>query len=326
MNEPLLSVIVPVYKVENLLRRCVDSILEQTYRNLEVILVDDGSPDGSGAICDEYMEKDSRVLALHKENGGQSSARNMALDRAKGEYIAFVDSDDWIEPDAYRQMMERALKYDVKLVWGGRFDVSERTGKRAVGLCPRKEEVISCVEAMGRMFIWDQADSAPWDKLYHRSLFEGLRFPMNVIYEDVALVYQLVEKAGKVCMLDLPFYNYWHRQNSTTTAPLSQRKFLYEAHTREIYDHISRQYPQIEPQVRYLRIHSLVHSVMTVDLAGKEERRPFLPRARQSRRELRHHMGFLLRSPFFGKQERLTDILLALGLYRPFRKLYHGVK
>ena len=327
MNEAhLLTVIVPVYKVEKLLRRCVDSILHQTYRNLEVILVDDGSPDSSGKICDEYMAADPRVLALHKTNGGQSSARNMALDRARGEYITFVDSDDWIEPDAYRQMMECMLRHDVRLVCAGRWDDSEATGASALGLCPNREEVLSSVEVMGRIFTWDRCDSAPWDKIYHKSLFAELRFPEKMIYEDVAIIYRVVEKAERVCMLDLPFYHYCHRQGSTTTEPLSKRKFLYEAHTEKIYEDVSRKYPQIEPQVRYLRVRSLVHSVMSVDLAGKEDRRTFREQAKRSRRELRTHLRFLLKSPLFGKQERFTDILLALGLYRSLRALYHTVK
>ena len=110
MNQkPLISVIVPVYKVEPYLRQCVDSILNQTYANLEVILVDDGSPDRCGAICDEYAAQDSRVRVIHKSNGGQSTARNMALDVCTGDYIAFVDSDDWLEAKAYEEMMRFTL-------------------------------------------------------------------------------------------------------------------------------------------------------------------------------------------------------------------------
>ena len=97
MENPIISVIVPVYKVENYIRRCLDSLVAQTYRHLEILLVDDGSPDSSGAICEEYAEKDSRIKVIHKENGGLSSARNAALDVATGDYIAFVDSDDWID-------------------------------------------------------------------------------------------------------------------------------------------------------------------------------------------------------------------------------------
>ena len=117
-RETMLSVIVPVYNVEAYLPRCVDSILAQSYSNLEVILVDDGAKDASGAICDAYAAKDPRVKVIHKENGGLSSARNAGLDIALGEYIAFVDSDDWIEPDAYQHLLEVMERYDVRLVCG----------------------------------------------------------------------------------------------------------------------------------------------------------------------------------------------------------------
>ena len=137
-QSPCVSVIVPVYKVAAYLPRCVDSILAQTWRNLEIILVDDGSPDECGSICDVYAEKDPRIRVIHKENGGLSSARNAGLDTASGEYIGFVDSDDWIEPEMYARMLALMEKYDAKMVCAGRYDVDGRTGERSVGLCPER--------------------------------------------------------------------------------------------------------------------------------------------------------------------------------------------
>lgn len=142
MEQRVISVIVPIYKVEQYLRQCVDSILNQTHRALEVILVDDGSPDGSGKICDEYAARDSRVRVIHKENGGLSDARNAGIDIARGDYIAFVDSDDWLEPDTYESMLAAMEKYQAKLVCAGRFDNSDETGACTVGLCPEKEELL----------------------------------------------------------------------------------------------------------------------------------------------------------------------------------------
>ena len=115
-QNPLISVIVPVYKVEKYLHRCVDSILVQTYTNLEIILVDDGSPDRCGAICDEYAAKDSRIRVIHQENGGLSAARNAGLDVCSGEYIAFVDSDDWLDPEMYAVMMAQVREYGCDVV------------------------------------------------------------------------------------------------------------------------------------------------------------------------------------------------------------------
>lgn len=111
ITKPKISIIVPVYKAEPYLKKCIDSILNQTFKDFELILVDDGSPDRCGEICDEYALKDSRIKIIHKENGGQSSARNVGLDIAQGEYIGFVDSDDWIEPDMYKKLF-KVLKND----------------------------------------------------------------------------------------------------------------------------------------------------------------------------------------------------------------------
>ena len=119
-TNPLISVIVPVYNVEKYLGKCVDSILAQTYENLEIILVEDGTKDNSGAICDAYAAKDSRIRVIHKENGGLSSARNAGMDIARGEYFGFVDSDDWIEPKMYETLLNLAEKYHADLVCGSR--------------------------------------------------------------------------------------------------------------------------------------------------------------------------------------------------------------
>lgn len=118
-QQPLISVIVPVYNVEQYIHQCVDSILSQTYKNLEIILVDDGSPDNCPAICDGYARNDDRVKIIHQENGGLSAARNSALDLCTGEYIAFVDSDDWIESNAYEEMMSEMQKKDLDVVFCG---------------------------------------------------------------------------------------------------------------------------------------------------------------------------------------------------------------
>ena len=178
--KPQISVIVPVYKVERYLRRCVQSILNQTHSNLEVILVDDGSPDGSGALCDEFAKQDSRVQVIHKDNGGLSDARNAGLSIARGDYVTFVDSDDWIEPDAYEAMLALAEESGAQLVCAGRYDEDETTGQITVGLCPEKRELISDKEALRRILRWDNMDSSACDKLYARALFRDIRYPVGL--------------------------------------------------------------------------------------------------------------------------------------------------
>lgn len=327
MNQDILiSVIVPVYNVEEYLPRCVDSILAQTYGNLEILLVNDGTKDNSGAICDEYAKKDARIRVIHKENGGLSSARNAGLNVARGEYIAFVDSDDWIERDAYETMLGLALKHDVKLVCAGRYDVNSGSGEKKRGLCPPGQEVISGQELVRRIFTWDNIDSAAWDKLYHRSLFREIRYPVGKIVEDVPVTYRIALDAGRAAMCDKPIYNYFHRPGSITTAAVSEKTFHFSQHTAEIYPYIRDNYPQIQKEARYLRVRSLVYNLLTLELAGKDTRKTFAAQYRQSRKDLREHIGFVLKSPLFKKQEKLTNLLLACGLYRWLRPVYHKFK
>lgn len=327
MNQaPLISVIVPVYNVEEYLPRCVDSILAQTYENLEIILVDDGTRDASDKICDDYARRDSRIQVIHKKNGGLSSARNAGLEIARGEYIAFVDSDDWIEPDAYEHMLAVMQRQAVKLVCAGRYDVSSATGKKTKGLCPPKEERISAEEMIGRIFLWDGCDSAAWDKLYHRSLLEDFRYPVGKICEDVPVTYRIVLQAGQVAMCDRPIYNYFHRPGSITTASVSEKTFHLTQHTAEIYPFIQKNHPAIAPQARYFHVHALAYELLRLDTASEEDRQRFAKQYALSRKALGAHFFFILRSPYFGRQERLTDLLLTLGLYRRLRPLYHKLK
>lgn len=319
----LLSVIVPVYNVERYLPRCVDSILAQTYTNLEIILVDDGARDASGAICDGYAAKDSRVRVIHKANGGLSSARNAGLDAARGEYLAFVDSDDWIERDAYAHMLSLAQKYGVKLVCGGRYDVSGETGRRQLGLCPPKEERITGTELAGRIFLWDGCDSSACDKLYHRSLFRELRYPEGKICEDVPVTYRIALQAGQAALCDRPVYNYFHRPDSITTGAVSENSFHFSQHTARIYPFIREHYPEIEAQARFFRVRSLSHILLLLDQGTAEQRGRFLERYRAARKALGSHTWFILRSAYFGRKERMRDLLLILGLYRPLWRLSH---
>lgn len=321
----LISVIVPVYNVEKYLPKCVDSILNQTYRNLEVILVDDGTKDASDAICDAYAQKDPRVKVIHKENGGLSSARNAGIDIARGEYLGFVDSDDWIEPDMYETLLSLAEKYGVKMVCGGRYDMDAATGKRTVGLCPEREEVITGEEMCGRIFLWDNVDSAAVDKLYHRSLLENIRYPLGKVCEDVPTTYRIALRAERIALCNKPFYNYFHRENSITTANLSDKTFHFAEHTKDIYEDICRNHPSIQNQAQYLRVRSLIHSIERVEQAKETDRHRFRGKCREDRRELRKHTGFFLTTPYLDGKAKIRTLMLAWGLYRLGRRISRGI-
>ena len=323
-REEKISVIVPVYNVEKFLPRCVESILAQAGVALEVILVDDGSRDVSGALCEEFARRDPRVKVIHKENGGLSSARNAGIDVAAGEYVAFVDSDDWIEPGAYTHMLGLMKRYGAQLVCAGRYDVDGATGEKTIGLCPREETCIGPEEMVGKIFLWDDCDSSACDKLYHHSLFETFRFPEGKVCEDVATTYKIVLEAERVVLCDRPVYNYYHRPDSITTdTVISEKTFHFSQHTAEIYTFIRENHPNIEPQARYLRVRSLSHILLLLEQARGDVRETFSKEYHIARKDLRTHMGFILRSTWFGSKERITDLLLILGIYRQLRPIFH---
>lgn len=222
MNNPLISVIVPIYKVEEYLHRCVDSILAQTYTNLEVILVDDGSPDKCPMICDQYAVEDARVRVIHKLNGGLSSARNAGIDIAKGEYIGFVDSDDYIYPEMYQRLYNDIVTFDVKLAfcqpnmcYNGQTPQDGMT--RPTKLMSSNELIPYCL----RRNIWFSA----WTKLYDRSLFDEIRYPEGLTNEDYPVTIPIFDVCQKVAVNYNPMYNYWVREGSICTSALNVRKF-----------------------------------------------------------------------------------------------------
>lgn len=323
-NGVLLSVIVPVYRVEEYLPRCVDSILAQTVSDLELILVDDGSPDRCGAICDEYAARDPRVRVIHKENGGLSSARNAGIDIARGQWLGFVDSDDWIKPDCYEKLLDCARRRKVKLVCAGRWDVSEGTGETKPGLCPEKEETISGTEMARRIFTWEHLDSAAWDKLYRAELFDDIRYPLGKVSEDVPVTYRLALKAGEAALCPERVYCYYHRQGSITYSKASEKTFHFSEHTRQILQYCREQYPELVGPARYMHLWAQAYNLKMLGLP--EDRKRFPRQYRDSQRELGRELPFLLGCPYAAPREKLEDILLASGLYHPLRRVWRGLR
>lgn len=324
MSKPDISVIIPVYNVAPYLRRCTDSVLSQKGPSLEVLLIDDGSTDGSGALCDAIAGEDDRVQVVHKPNGGLSSARNAGLDLAQGHYVSFVDSDDYLEENAYRDLVHLAQKFQVPLVCGGRFDVEEETGMKQLGLCPEKEGLLSGENLVRRIFTWNGLDSSACDKLFERSLFEGIRFPLGMINEDVAIIYQVCLRAGSGGLLPRPFYNYCHRSDSITTAQVSQKDFHLASHGRKIMKDLKKNAPQLLPEARYLLIRGLAHPMQLCIIAGVQKE--YAQEYDRCRRELRKQLSFLRKSPLFSKKERKLYTLLALDLYGPAWRVHCLVK
>ncbi|WP_215698772.1 glycosyltransferase [Clostridium sp. MCC353] len=210
----LASIIVPIYKVEKYLRKCINSILLQTYRNIEIILVDDGSPDACGAICDEYRQIDSRITVVHKVNGGLSDARNEGLKYSHGEYIFFVDSDDWLDADYCNAAIYDLESNNADVVVFGYNKVNEENNLVEV-CCALMPQYLSKVEAL-RGLIEGKIDNYAWNKAYRKKVFNGIKYPIGMLWEDIGTTYRVFEQCEAIYIANRVTYNYLIRKGGIT--------------------------------------------------------------------------------------------------------------
>ena len=222
MSQPLISVILPIYKVEEYLDRCVSSLLTQTYSNLEIILVDDGSPDNCPALCDLWAKKESRVRVVHKKNGGLSDARNAGFAVATGDLISFIDSDDWIEPDFFRILYDALIKNDC--------DISACEYRKAYeghDLSPTSTvyhtHILDRSQAMSAL-IDNTVQQVVWNKLYKRSVIEGILFAKGKYHEDEFWSYQVIGRCKKIAVTDYVGLNYFQRADSIMGETYSKKR------------------------------------------------------------------------------------------------------
>lgn len=222
----MISIIVPVYKVEAYLNRCIKSILNQTYQDFELILVDDGSPDNCPAICDEWAKKDNRIKAIHKENGGLSDARNAGLDVAMGDYIAFIDSDDYVHPQMYELMVDAMCRTQCDMVSCRLQQVdADKIVEHPVFLEPTIVGTVDSETALEQFYekyfdlIWVSACI----KLYHRSIFETLRFRKGIVFEDLDVFPYVVAKAQRITIIEDKLYYCAVSPNSITRSGFSEK-------------------------------------------------------------------------------------------------------
>ncbi|MEH7336889.1 glycosyltransferase [Neobacillus drentensis] len=209
--KPKISIIVPVYKVEQYIHKCINSILTQSFTDFELILVNDGSPDNCGVICEEYAKTDRRIKVIHKENGGLASARNAGLDIAKGDFVGFVDSDDWVESDMYELLYNLCIEHEGDVACcTSMIHYSHKT------LITGKHQLIfhNRNEAMKAMLEGELYDEVVWTKLIKRNLIGDIRFPVGMTYEDTAFTYKIIHKCKKLCSIGEPKYHYLKRDNS----------------------------------------------------------------------------------------------------------------
>lgn len=209
----LVSIIIPVYNIEKYLKQCIESVVRQSYYNLEILIIDDGSTDESGFICDDYSLKDKRISVYHTNNRGLSAARNFGLDKANGEFVSFIDSDDWFEPDAIENMIKKALETGADIVCCRYIQEYNRNWiekEDDLG----KEKVFTGDEAIKEYCIGSSISSVVWNKLYRKTIFDGIRFPERRYYEEYATTYKIILKCKTIACIPKVLVHYRMRKGS----------------------------------------------------------------------------------------------------------------
>lgn len=262
MKNPIISIIVAIYNVEDYLIKCLDSLLGQTFKEIEIILVDDGSTDSCGSICDEYLKKDNRVRVIHQENGGLASARNAGLITANGKYIGFVDSDDWVVDDMFEHLYNISVANDADISICGHYVVDGNIVEAIRN--DGKISVLEHDEALAKILLDVDINSFAWDKLYKKKLFSNLSYPIGRIFEDISFTYKLIDRSDKIVQVNLSKYFYLRRQGSYSLQvnPLNQLHSFYGFHERYLFALIKPEFRGILP---YLLKKTLLHSFNAIN-------------------------------------------------------------
>lgn len=311
-----ISIIVPVYNVEAYISRCIDSILAQTFVDFELILVDDGSTDRSGEICDSYAGMDSRIRVIHKENGGASDARNTGIDTAEGRYIGFVDSDDYIAKDMYEKLLKACVNHKADLSVCGRYDVK---GDEAVAAFSFDGYGIwSGKEAVRNLLTWNNIDSSACDKLFDRSCFAKIRFPYGRCNEDIFVVPKILINAEKIVHIGESKYYYFHRTDSRSAEHFHEKRMDLLAVSEEITEYVTEKYPDLKHEAESFYYKGIIYLLSILQF--KEDKRKY----RESYRKLKMLLLRNFFSVFLNRniepRRKIIAVLLLINAYPAVRK------
>ena len=287
-----ISVIVPIYKIEDCLPKCVDSIIAQTYKDLEIILVDDGSPDNCGAICDEYAKKDSRIKVIHKPNGGLSDARNHGIEAATGRYLGFVDGDDYLEPQMYERLHNALVENDAEMsICSFRYvgGYEERNGRLSI-----KDEVVTGKEILLERRMANNAwwCVVAWNKLYKKELFRELRYPVGKVHEDEWIIHRLLWDVKRVACITYVGYDYIQRETSISHSHNLKTLNAIEAYIDRYDFYKSNRVPVKVRYINLIRSYSVLYGMYKYTDFRSE---PLSSRLRACAKELRKRNRALLK-------------------------------
>lgn len=249
----LVSIIIPVYNVEKYLNECLDSVVNQSYRDIEIILVDDGSTDASGSLCDKWKIKDNRIKVIHKGNGGLSDARNIGIKNSKGKYVYFLDSDDFIALNTIEEMINTAEDNQLDIVMADLVPFIDKPRKKL--LAEKRVEITSNIEMMRKMFLNDGITHCACGKLFLSSLWKYINFPKGSVYEDYATIYLIVGESKKIGLIDnIDTYFYRMRLDSIMHNSFSDRDLVIFQIAHNVTKYVEEYYPQIKEYAEYMEL------------------------------------------------------------------------
>lgn len=318
MSKPLISVIIPIYNTSQYLGRCIDSLLNQKYKKIEVILVNDGSTDNSLDICKTYKEIDNRILIVDKANGGLASARNAGLDIAKGDFYGFVDSDDYIHPIMYEDLYNALTDNSADISMCGRTIVRERMKRHLFTL--ENPVVWSGKEAFSKILIWDNIDSSACDKLFKKELFNQIRFPIGMQTEDVYIIPRIISETNSIVHIGKPRY-YWFQRDQSITNSFPTLKTFDDMLTT--HDHIvqftKRKYPDLNSHADHFYLKPIFWNVVKLKIFDIRNMDTLLEK--KMIREIKSNFLTILLNKHFSAKDRLLVILLYFNIYSAARLL-----
>ena len=325
-NLPLISVVVPIYNIEDCLEKCVHSIIGQTYKHLEILLVDDGSTDHTGALCERLAETDDRIRVFHKPNGGSSSARNLGIREAKGDYIGFVDSDDFIEPDMYRQMVEYLLEHDLQMVQISRDEINEDGTKRPDVCRPPSDKIFVDSKTFLEELLMHRGDCSFCTKLTAKELFAGWQFPEGVLNEDFYLLVHLLPAIKGVGILPMQGYHVFYRLGSNTRKKAADdfsRVFTDIVNNGDMVQEIvDRDYPQLHARAIRFNLVQRLDYMLHIPVSRMVDTDTFYVAVKKY---LRTHWKDTLTNPYLTGRNRLYLLLLTVAP-KAVRSLHKKVK
>ena len=315
--EGLLSVIVPVYNVELYIERCANSILCQSYNNIELILVDDGSTDSSGMICESIASKDCRVKVIHQENQGLGPARNTGLEVINGDYVTFVDSDDWVEPNTYELMIHKMITNGCDVSTCARNIVTDEWIIERC-FCLESGMRLNNTEAVNYFLLQKNMNMSACDKVYVASLFEHTRFPGNfLVSEDIVPIYSVLSRARGIYLTGVPLYNYYYRDGSLSKTRFSTKTMGMVYYSEDVAKRVCKDFPDLVASADYFKIDQLItaYRILRRSKYSGEEKKELL-------QKLKDNFGKALKNEHLSLRHKVYIIMAVIGVDDVFDACY----